>query len=139
MKKEALIGIIIGSLLILGAGIFIFLNLGSSPPEQNIDDPNQMVDCGKMQSSECFAERMKECMPVTGQLVGPTDESIIEITILGEEDGKCHFERKKDDVLNIDCYFSKENLSWAFVEQAFGIEKGLKSVVEESCTVVNVV
>lgn len=139
MKREVLIGIIVGVLIILGAGLFIFLNWGSSRPEQNINDPNIMVDCGQMKDSACFSERMEGCMPVTGQLVGPTEGSIIEISILGEEDGKCHFERKKDDILNVDCYFPKETMKWDIVEQLFGIEKGLKNLVDESCTVVNIV
>lgn len=90
-----------------------------------------MVDCtGK--DPGCFFNRMNGCLPVTGKMTG-TDGSTIDITILGIENDKCHFQRKINDALNLDCLFPRGTLNGDTFDQMFGNDKGLQQVVDDAC------
>jgi hypothetical protein len=85
-----------------------------------------------MENPMCFFNRMNECLPVTAQLTGMGGEDI-EITILGIENEKCHFQRKVNGVTNLNCYFPKGTLTWDTIDQTFGNDKGLQQVVDDAC------
>ncbi|MGB9762430.1 MAG: hypothetical protein ACPLW7_00205 [Minisyncoccia bacterium] len=93
-----------------------------------------MVDCGILTEPTCFFSRMTNCLPVKAQLT-VNDGSSIEITILGIENDKCHFQRKINNVLNLDCYFAKGTLNPDTIDQTFGNDKGpeVKKIVDEAC------
>jgi hypothetical protein len=139
MKKGVMIGLIIGGVLILLIiGFFVLTNNKGEPkPVSNSQDENnvnknQMVDCGMMNNPTCFANRMSECLPVTAELTA-TDGSPIEITILGVENETCHFQRKVNNVIDLNCYFPRGTMNWDTIDQTFGNDKGLQSVVDEAC------
>jgi len=92
-----------------------------------------MVDCSASQDSFCFINRMNECLPVTIQMMGSDNSTKIVITILGVENEKCHFQRKINDVLNLDCFFPKGTMNQNTLDQTFGNEKGLQKVVDDAC------
>jgi len=92
-----------------------------------------MVDCGQTDDPMCFANRMNGCLPVTTKMIGSDGKTSIEITILGVENEKCHFQRKINDVLDMDCYFPKGTLSMNTLDQMFGNDKGLQQVVDDAC------
>ena len=71
-----------------------------------------MVDCGKSKDPSCFL-----------------------ITILVMENDKCHFQRKIDDTLSLDCYFPKGTLNMDTLDQMFGNDKGMQQIVDEACTI----
>jgi hypothetical protein len=131
MKKGVLIGIIAGAVLILVVGFFILTN-NKGTQEQNTD-PNQMVDCGTMTDPSCFSNRMSSCLPVSGKMIATDGSTVIEMTVIGLENNTCHFQRKLNNVLNLDCYFPSGTLSWDLIDQTFGNEKGLQAVVDNSC------
>ncbi len=109
----------------------IFLLSNNKNKTQNIEqsvqsEPNQqpvvnnetdnteveMVDCGKSKDPSCFL-----------------------ITILVMENDKCHFQRKIDDTLSLDCYFPKGTLNMDTLGQMFGNDKGMQQIVDEACTI----
>lgn len=132
MKKGVTIGIILVIAILLIIGFFVLTNKNSSQEVNNNSDPNQMVDCGQMQNPSCFSARMSECLPVTAKLTG-TDDSSIDITILGVENNTCHFQRKVNNVIDLNCYFPRGTMSWDTIDQTFGNDKGLQKVVDDSC------
>ena len=133
MKKGVLIAIIIGSVLLVFVAGFIILTSGNNSPNGNTD-PNQMVDCGKMTNPTCFSNRMTDCLPVTAEMTATDGTTRIDLTILGVENEKCHFQRKINNVLNMDCYFPTGSLNWDLIDQMFGNDKGMQSVIDSSCT-----
>jgi hypothetical protein len=132
MKKGILIGVIVGVLLVLIAGFFILTNNGNSSQDENAD-PNQMVDCGMIQNPSCFSNRMTTCLPVTAKMMGSDGVTSIDMTILGYENETCHFQRKINNVLDLNCYFPKGNLTWDLIDQVFGNDRGLQNIVDDSC------
>ena len=133
MKKGVLIAlIIVGVILIVVIG-FIILTSGNNSQEQNTD-PNQTVDCGKMTNPTCFSNRMSSCLPVTAEMTATDGTTRIDLTILGSVNETCHFQRKISGVLNLDCYFPNGALNWDLIDQTFGNDKGLQSIVDDSCT-----
>ncbi len=100
--------------------------------EQQAQSDKTMVDCGEMKDPSCFLNRMSTCSPVKTKLIG-NDGSSIEIAILGVEDEKCHFQRKINGAVNLNCYFPKGTLNWDTIDQTFGNERGLQKVVDEAC------
>jgi len=138
MKKGVLIAVIVGVVLILiVAGFFILTNNGNNSQDENVN-PNQMVDCGMMTDFNCFQNRMTKCLPVTGKMMGNDGVTSIELIILGVENETCHFQRKINNVLGLNCYFPKETTNWNnvgdLIGQTLGDDKGLQSVVDSSCT-----
>jgi len=95
----------------------------------------EMVDCEQANDPECFINRMNQCLPVTTRMTG-TDDSAIEITILGIVNETCHFQRKINNVLNLDCYFPKGTMNMDTLDQTFGNDKGLQKVVDDACMAV---
>ena len=76
---------------------------------------------------------MNGCLPVTTKMTGTDSTTTIDITILGIENDKCHFQRKINNVLNLDCYFPKGTLNMDTLGQTFGTDKGLQKVVDDAC------
>lgn len=88
-----------------------------------------------MDNPSCFANRMIGCLPVTGKMT-TTDGIPIELTILGVENETCHFQRKINNVMDMNCYFPKGTMNWDIIDQTFGNDKGLQSVVDDACKAV---
>ena len=93
----------------------------------------EMVDCSKTPDPSCFVKRMNQCLPVTAKMMGTDGSTEIDITILGIENEKCHFQRKLNNVLNLDCYFPKGTMNTDTLDQTFGNDKGLQKVVDDAC------
>jgi hypothetical protein len=91
-----------------------------------------MVDCGELKNPQCFLSRMNSCLPVKAKLTG-NDGSSIEMAILGVENEKCHFQRKINSELNLNCFFPKGTLNWETIDQTFGNDHGLQKVVDDAC------
>jgi hypothetical protein len=139
MKKGVLIALITGGvILLLIVGFFILTNKGGdTSPEQNANanaNSTQMVDCGQITNPSCFSNRMSSCLPVTAKMIATDGTTTIEMTVLGLENNTCHFQRKLNNVLNLDCYFPSGALSWDLIDQSFGNDKGLQSIIDNSCT-----
>ncbi len=131
MKKNIFI------IAIIFIGIILFF-IFSNTKNQNTNTSNQlpsneMVDCGTMDNPSCFMNRMSGCLPVKGTLIG-TDGTPIEISILGQENDKCHFQRKLNNIIDLNCYFLKGTMNWDTIDQTFGNEKGLQQIVDDNCT-----
>jgi hypothetical protein len=101
--------------------------------EQVPTEDNTMIDCGQMKDPGCFMNRMNECLPVKAQMIGSDNQTKIDLIILGIEDEKCHFQRKINDVMNLNCYFPKGTMNWDTIDQTFGNDRGLQSVVDDAC------
>lgn len=134
-----MIGLIVGIVLILlVVGFFILTNNKGDIPNQTdsqkeTNNPNQIMDCGMMKNPSCFANRMNGCLPVTGKMTGTDGSTQIELTILGVENDTCHFQRKINNVVDLNCYFPKGTMSWDTIDQTFGNDKGLQKVVDDAC------
>lgn len=132
MKKGVLLILIILGILMLIAGFFIFSNNKEENVETNLN-LSQLVDCGMIQNPACFSNRFSACLPVTGELTA-TDGSKIDLTILGYVNETCHLQREVNDVTNLNCYFPNgTNLTWDLIDQTFGNDKGMQSIVDSSC------
>jgi hypothetical protein len=133
MKKGVVIGLILGVVLILIiVGFFVLTSNKGNSQDENVD-PNEMIDCGMMDNPQCFSNRMSECLPVTGTLTATDGSTEIRLTILGVENETCHFQRKINNVVDMNCYFQKGTMNWDTIDQTFGNDKGLQSVVDEAC------
>lgn len=152
MTNNKTLYIVIVVLVVIGGGLFFFLgNKGaqkeigavqpttaspSTSPSTAAQAPTAdetMVDCGEAQDPGCFLSRMSECLPVTTKMTGSDGKTAIEITILGIENEKCHFQRKINNVADLNCYFPKGTLNVDTLDQTFGNDKGLQKVVDDAC------
>ena len=130
MKKEFLVLMILASLvLVMGMNGCSNKNTNSQGETAN---STKMVDCGELTNPTCFSNRMNTCLPVTAKLTG-NDGSSIDLTILGVENETCHFQRKINGTLDLDCYFPKGTLSFDTIGQTLGDDKGLQDVVDNAC------
>lgn len=140
MKNNKILYIIIAVLIlvIVGGGLFFFFGNNGAQKETGDGQPTtaadkEMVDCGKATDPGCFVNRMNGCLPVTAKMISTDGTTAIEITILGIENEKCHFQRKINNALNLDCYFPKGTLNMDTLDQIFGNDKGLEKVVDDAC------
>ena len=144
MNKKTLY-IIIGVLvLVIVVGGFFFLTnkkggqqgTQSSASNQETQTPvadTTMVDCGTAEDPSCFMGRANSCLPVKVKMVGSDKKTQIDLTILGIENDKCHFQRKLNGNLNLNCYFPKGTNIWNAIDQTFGNDRGLQKVVDDAC------
>jgi hypothetical protein len=143
MSKKVLYAVIVILVLVIVVGLIVFSknNTLKEASEQTLIEEQaltnateeEMVDCGQTTDPMCFLSRMNGCLPVTTKMAGSDGSTSIEITILGQENEKCHFQRKINGVMDLDCYFSKGTLNMDTLDQTFGNDKGLQKVVDESC------
>ncbi len=131
-KKSLYIIIIILVLIIVGGGIFFLTNKGAEETQMPATE-NEMVNCGQAEDPGCFMNRLNGCLPVTVKMMELDNVTQIEMTIFGIENEKCHFQRKINNVINLECYFPKGTLSWDTIDQTFGNDKGLQQVVDDNC------
>jgi PBP1b-binding outer membrane lipoprotein LpoB len=96
-------------------------------------DETEMVDCSKTEDPSCFVNRMNQCLPVTTKMTGSDGKTAIDVTILGIENETCHFQRKINNVLDLNCYFPKGTMNMDTFNQMFGNDKGLQKVVDDAC------
>jgi hypothetical protein len=138
-KKILYVIIVILVLVLFCVRLFIFSNNNGEQKEINNNQPTtqssstEIVDCGLAKDPECFMNRMNSCLPVTTKMTGSDNTTVIEMTILGIESEKCHFQRKINNVLNLNCFFPKGTMNWDTIDQTFGNDKGLQKVVDEAC------
>lgn len=147
MKNKKVLYVIIVLLVIVVAGVLLVGK--KSQPENSQNNPNQqplaqsnsltetteqsMVNCGKMKDPQCFMNRMNGCLPVTTEMTGSDNKTKIELTILGIENDTCHFQRKINDAVDMNCFFPKGTMNWDTIDQTFGNDKGLQKVVDSAC------
>ncbi len=147
MKKIIIIIVLI--LIVVGGGLFFFLgnrgteketgekeqvNTSPSTTAQTVANDQTMIDCGQAQDPGCFMNRMNGCLPVTAKMMGSDGKTSIDITILGIENEKCHFQRKINNSIDLDCYFPKGTFNGNTLDQTFGNDKGLQKVVDDACS-----
>jgi hypothetical protein len=146
MNKKSLYIIIVVLVLIVAGGLLFFGNkntqkeTGAVQPTttspltatQAPADDQTMVDCGTAQNPLCFINRMNGCLPVTVKMTG-TDKSDIVLTIFGIENNTCHFQRKINGVVDLNCFFPKGTMNTDTISQTFGDDKGLQKVVDAAC------
>jgi len=126
-------------LIVIGGGLFFFFsNNGAQKETQTSTTEKGMVDCGNLspENASCFFNRMNTCLPVTAKMTGSDNTTEIDLTILGIENEKCHFQRTVENEAGpgLDCYFPKGTpLTWDLIDQTFGNDKGLQKVVDDSC------
>lgn len=142
-KKTLSLLIIVVILVVIGGLYFALGNKGaqqetetgpqtSTETKESATDQT-MVDCGKAENPACFMGRANSCLPVKAQMVGSDNTTQIGLTILGVEDEKCHFQRKVNNVMDLNCYFPKGTNIMNAVDQSFGNDHGLQEVVDTAC------
>lgn len=111
------------------------VNIGTESPDKKEAPANDqaMVDCGLAADPGCFMNRMNSCLPVTTKMTGSDAKTAIEVTILGVENEKCHFQRKINNVMDLNCFFPKGTMNGDTFNQMFGNDKGLQKVVDDAC------
>ena len=113
------------------------IDIATESPDKNKEDltvANQkMVDCGLAEDPGCFMNRMNGCLPVTTKMTGSDAKTAIEVTILGVENEKCHFQRKINNIMDLNCFFPKGTMNSDTFNQMFGNDKGLQKVVDDAC------
>jgi uncharacterized protein YpmB len=144
MNKKTLyiiIGVLV--LVIVVGGFFLLTNKkggqqGTQSPASNQETQapvadTTMVDCGTAEDPSCFMGRANSCLPVKVKMVGSDKKTQIDLIILGIENDKCHFQRKLNGNLNLNCYFPKGTNIWNAIDQTFGNDRGLQKVVDDAC------
>lgn len=141
MKKTLFVKVFFFAVVLLLIGMGCSKSPSEVKQQTNLDESKveiavkqEMVDCSQSQDPYCFLSRMSECLPVTTKMMGSDGKTSIEIMILGVENEKCHFQRKINNVQNMNCFFPKGTLNSNTLDQMFGNEKGLKKVVDDACT-----
>jgi len=115
------------------------INVATESPDKNknqevtTETNQEMVDCGTATDPGCFMNRMNGCLPVTTKMMGSDSKTAIEITILGVENETCHFQRKINNVVDLNCFFPRGTLNNDTLDQMFGNDKGLQKVVDDAC------
>jgi hypothetical protein len=132
MKKSIIIGLIIGIVVIVAIVLLILSNKSN----ESIEETNQMVDCGMMTNPECLMNRMNTCLPVTGKLMATDEVTEIGLIVLGVENETCHFQRSINNTIDVECYFPGQTITWNMIDQLFGNEQGVQSLIDTSCTLV---
>jgi hypothetical protein len=132
MKNKKGLYIVIAIVILVVAGGIFWINRGAEK-EGVTADGNKMVDCGQAQDPGCFMNRMNGCLPVTVKMVASDNTTTIGLTILGIEDEKCHFQRKINDVVDMNCLFPKGTMNGDTLDQIFGNDKGLQQVIDDNC------
>jgi hypothetical protein len=134
MKKGVIIGLVIAVVLILiVVGFFIFSNKNIEDAQVEHNQNLAMVDCGAMDNPSCMLNRMTGCLPVTGTMTATDGTTQITLTIIGVEGDKCHYQRKINNVVNMNCNFPIDAMCWDIIDQTFGNDKGFQQIVDESC------
>ena len=150
MTNDKILYIVIAVLVlaVIGGGLFFFSgNKGgqkeTASPSTAAQTPTtgaptsttdkEMVVCTEASDPSCFFGRMNGCLPVTGKMTGSDGKTTIEVTVLGVENEKCHFQRKINNVIDLNCYFPKGTMNWDTIDQTFGNDKGLQKVVDDNC------
>jgi uncharacterized protein YpmB len=162
MENKKTLYVIIGVvvLIIVVGGMFFFANKGGqkniqpsasnqeaqmpSPSSQTttpsqeaqitpVTETTTMVDCGTGGDPFCFVGRANSCLPVKAKMVSSDNKTEIELIVLGIENDKCHFQRKLNGTLNLNCYFPKGTNIMNAIDQTFGNDHGLQKVVDDSC------
>ena len=134
MKNKKGLYIVIAIVILVVAGGIFWINRGAEKEGITTADENKMVDCGQAQDPGCFMNRMNGCLPVTVKMVASDNTTTIGLTILGIEDEKCHFQRKINDVVDMNCLFPKGTMNGDTLDQIFGNDKGLQQVIDDNCT-----
>jgi len=151
MTNDKILYIVIAVLVlaVIGGGLFFFSgNKGgqkeTASPSTAAQTPTtgaptsttdkEMVVCTEASDPSCFFGRMNGCLPVTGKMTGSDGKTTIEVTVLGVENEKCHFQRKINNVLDLDCHFPKGTMNGDTFDQMFGNDKGLQKVVDDACS-----
>lgn len=136
-------------LVVIGGGLFFFSGDKGTQNETGVGQQTTtkpsteasapaadttMVDCSKATDPLCFMGRANGCLPVTAKMTGSGDDTtVIELTVLGVENEKCHFQRKINGVTNLNCFFPKGTNIANAIDQTFGNDHGLQKVVDEAC------
>lgn len=102
-----------------------------TPPSTTTDQT--MIDCSNIEDPTCFISRANTCLPVKTRMVSSDNTTQIEIIILGIENEKCHFQRKINDAMDLNCYFPKDTNIMNAIDQTFGNDHGLQEVVDTAC------
>ena len=134
-----MVGLIVGIVLLAVIVFFVLSNTAGDEGSQeaNTGDSVQVKDCGNMDNNpNCFISRANECLPVKGDMIATDGTTTITLTVLGIENATCHFQRAINSVIDYNCYFPGTTMNWDLVDQTFGNDKGLQSVIDESCTIV---
>jgi len=105
----------------------------STQPAITTTNEQEMVDCSLTKDPMCFVNRMNGCLPVMTRMIGSDNATNIEITILGQVNETCHFQRKINSAIDLDCYFPKGTMNMNTLDQTFGNDKGLQEVVDSAC------
>jgi hypothetical protein len=134
MKSNKNLYIIIAIVVLVVIGGILWAKNRSAEEELIPTNDNEMVDCGQAQDPGCFMNRMNGCLPVTVKMMGSDNVTTIDLTIIGVENEKCHFQRKINNVVDMNCYFPKGTMNWDTIDQTFGNDKGLQQLVDDSCT-----
>jgi len=134
MKSNKNLYIIIAIVVLVVIGGILWAKNRSAKEELIPTNDNKMVDCGQAQDPGCFMNRMNGCLPVTVKMMGSDNVTTIDLTIIGVENEKCHFQRKINNVVDMNCYFPKGTMNWDTIDQTFGNDKGLQQLVDDSCT-----
>ena len=144
-NKVLYIVIVIVVLVIIGGFFFFSGNKsaqnGTEIGQQAVNQPSTerqvsdttMIDCGQAQDPGCFMNRINGCLPVTTKMIASDGKTSINIAILGVENEKCHFQRKINNIMDLDCQFPKGTFNVNTLDQIFGNDRGLQKVVDDAC------
>ncbi|OGY57091.1 MAG: hypothetical protein A2Y84_00315 [Candidatus Colwellbacteria bacterium RBG_13_48_8] len=148
-NKTLYIIVAVLALVVIGGGLFFLTNnknaqegAETNPQGEEVlptangtpSDKQTMVDCGTGEKDPfCFQNRMNECLPTTVKMMGSDGTTNIELIILGIENDTCHFQRKINNALNLNCFFPKGTMNMDTLNQTFGNEMGLQAVVDAAC------
>jgi len=142
MDKNKIILIVIAIVIVAALAVYFFVFKGAKnqygPPYAQATPtpaatPSPTVS-GKITCSDapCIGTSFLACAPAELKFTPTGATSTITISVLGTENGKCHYKMDVDGHGG-DCFFAKENLNEKVLNQMFGNEEGQAQIINESC------
>lgn len=143
MDKNKIILIVVALVIVAALAVYLFVFKGAKKPYGSsyaqatptpVATPSPTV-AGKITCSDmpCIGNSFLACVPAELKFT-PTDAtSTITISVLGTENGKCHYKMDVDGH-GTNCFFAQGNLNEKVLNQMFGNEEGQDQIISESCT-----
>jgi hypothetical protein len=117
--------IVVIAAIVLAGLAFIFIQGSFNGNPGNVGGK---IMCG---DPPCLGQHFPSCTPA--EMSMSSGGQSVTVSILGLENGKCHFTMVFGNVTAANCYFKTEDLTDKVLNQMFGNKEGQDAIIAEAC------